>query len=64
LSIFGSHASTVAQNRQVVDWIERGELGLQKYLSAAYPLERIEEAFEALDSAKVLKVKVVPGQSQ
>jgi L-iditol 2-dehydrogenase len=61
LSIFGSHASTVAQNRIVVDWITKGELDLGKYISATYPLEKIEEAFEALDNARVLKVQIVPG---
>jgi L-iditol 2-dehydrogenase len=61
LSVFGSHASTVAQNRMVVDWIAKGELDLGKYISATYPLEKIEEAFEALDNARVLKVQIVPG---
>lgn len=60
LSIFGSHASTVAQNRQVLDWLAAGKLDLGKYVSATYPLLEIQTAFEALRNEKVLKVLIMP----
>jgi len=63
LSVFGSHASVVAQNRRIVEWIGKGELNLGKYISATYPLEQIGDAFQALDSARVLKVLIIPGRS-
>lgn len=62
LSVFGSHASTVTQNRKVIECIASGELDLSKYISATYPLARIKDAFKALDNAQVLKVKIVPSE--
>lgn len=62
LSVFGSHASTVAQNRQVLDWLAAGKLDLAKYVSASYSLQNIQQAFEALHSEKVLKVLIIPGE--
>jgi L-iditol 2-dehydrogenase len=60
LSIYGSHASTAAQNRQVLEWLSAGELDLAKYVSATFALSDIVEAFEALRSEKVLKVLIRP----
>ncbi len=60
LSVYGSHASTAAQNRQVLEWLAAGELDLAKYVSASYALSGIVEAFEALRSEKVLKVLIRP----
>jgi L-iditol 2-dehydrogenase len=58
LSVHGSHASTVAQNRQVLEWLSAGKLDLAKYVSATFALSDIVEAFEALRSEKVLKVLI------
>ncbi len=60
LSVYGSHASTAAQNRQVLEWLSAGELDLAKYVSATFALSDIVEAFEALRSEKVLKVLIRP----
>jgi L-iditol 2-dehydrogenase len=60
LSVYGSHASTAAQNRQVLDWLSAGKLDLAKYVSATFALSDIVEAFEALRSEKVLKVLIRP----
>jgi L-iditol 2-dehydrogenase len=60
LSVFGSHASTTAQNRQVLDWLFAGKLDLAKYVSATFALSDIVEAFEALGNEKVLKVLIRP----
>jgi L-iditol 2-dehydrogenase len=58
LSVYGSHASTAAQNRQVLEWLSAGKLDLAKYVSATFALSDIAEAFEALSSEKVLKVLI------
>jgi L-iditol 2-dehydrogenase len=60
LSVYGSHASTAAQNRQVLDWLSKGELDLARYVSAIFALSDIGEAFRALASEKVLKVLIRP----
>jgi threonine dehydrogenase-like Zn-dependent dehydrogenase len=61
LSVFGSHASTVAQNRQALDLLSAGRLDLGKHISATFPLADISAAFEALRGEKVLKVVIRPG---
>ncbi len=60
LSVFGSHASTVAQNKQILSWVSRGELDLKKYISGSFPLQRIEAGFESLKSERMLKVLIKP----
>jgi len=60
LSLYGSHASTVAQNKQILTWIREGRLDLSKYISSGFPLDRIEDAFESLKSEKMLKVLIHP----
>jgi L-iditol 2-dehydrogenase len=60
LSVYGSHASTAAQNQQVLEWLSVGKLDLAKYVSATFALSDIVEAFEALRSEKVLKVLIRP----
>jgi len=63
LSVFGSHASTVAGNRRVLEMIAAREIDIAKYASRTYALERIDDAFEALKSEDLMKVLVVPGDS-
>lgn len=60
LSVYGSHASTVAENRRVLDMVAAREIDIAKYASRTYPLERIDDAFEDLKGEHVLKVLVVP----
>lgn len=60
LSLFGSHASTVAQNKQVLSWIADDTFDLRKYISAKFPLDRIQDAFESLKSEAMLKVLISP----
>lgn len=54
----GSHASTTAQNRQVLEWLSAGKMDLVKYISVTFALSDIVKAFEALRSEKVLKVLI------
>ena len=60
LSVYGSHASTVVENRRVLDMVAAREIDIAKYASRTYPLERIDDAFEDLKGEHVLKVLVVP----
>jgi len=60
LSVYGVHASTSKQNRQVMDWITAGRLKIRKYISHLYPLEEIEQAFRDLQSQSVFKAVVQP----
>lgn len=60
LSIFGSHASTVAQNKKVLSWVTDGTFNLKKYISVKFPLDKIQDAFESLKSEAMLKVLISP----
>ena len=60
LSVYGSHASTVAENRRILEMIAAREIDVEKYASRTYPLERIDDAFEDLKGEDVLKVLVAP----
>ena len=60
LSVHGSHASSVSQNRQILQWLAEGRLDLARYVSATFALSDIVKAFEALGNEKVLKVLIQP----
>ena len=60
LSVFGSHASTVEENRHILGLVSRREIDIAKFASKTYALEQIEHAFEALKSESILKVLVAP----
>jgi L-iditol 2-dehydrogenase len=60
LSVFGSHASTVEENRHILGLVSKKEIDILKFATQAYPLGDIESAFEALKGENVLKVLVAP----
>jgi L-iditol 2-dehydrogenase len=60
LAVYGSHASTAAENRRILEIIATRQLDIAKYASRTYPLESIDSAFEDLKNEDVLKVLVVP----
>jgi len=60
LGVFGVHASTVNQNLQILKLVEQKQLNMEKYISKIYPLEKIEEAFAALQQEPLLKVIIKP----
>jgi L-iditol 2-dehydrogenase len=64
LSVYGVHASTAKQNRQVMDWIAARRLKVRKYISRLYALEEIEQAFRDLQSQSVFKAVVQPLQAR
>lgn len=60
LSIHGVHASTAAQNRQVLEEIAAKKYVPGKYLTKIYPLEDIQAAFREVLTGNILKAVVRP----
>ena len=60
LGVFGVHASTVKQNRQILDWVIESRLDTEKYISRIYPLEDINSAFAAVTNEALLKAVIKP----
>ena len=59
LSVFGAHASTVAQNKQALEAVASGKIDVEKYITA-FPLEDAEKAFEALIAEDTEKAVLIP----
>jgi L-iditol 2-dehydrogenase len=59
LGIFGVHASTAAQNRKVLEWLEQGKIETGKYITKKYPLKDIMQAFDDLEKKGIMKAVVV-----
>ncbi len=59
LGVFGAHASTVKQNMQALDLIEKGKLNVEKYITT-FALDDIEKAFNSLISEDAEKAVVIP----
>lgn len=47
VSVFGAHASTVEQNKQALDAVMSGKVGISKYITE-FALEDIKKAYQAL----------------
>lgn len=60
LSVHGAHASTAAQNRMVLKWIEEGSIDIKKYISMIYPLDEILGAFEDAKEQKIVRALIKP----
>ncbi|HCJ93818.1 MAG TPA: Zn-dependent alcohol dehydrogenase [Sphaerochaeta sp.] len=60
ISLFGAHASTVSQNRYVLDLIARGKLNVKPFIEKTFPLSQIVEAFEALNNELIVKAVLIP----
>lgn len=58
--VMGSHGSLPRHHRAAVDLIARGQVQAKRYISAVFPLERIQEAFDFHESRRGLKVIVAP----
>ena len=58
-SVFGAHASTVAQNRQALEAVSNGKLDVEKYITE-FAFEDIENAFKSLIDEKAEKAVVIP----
>lgn len=60
VSVHGAHASTVAQNREVLTMISEGRLDVSPFTGNPFPLKDIEKAFEALNNESIVKAILVP----
>jgi len=58
-SIFGAHASTVAQNKQALDAVAEGKLDVEKYITA-FALEEADKAFQSLIDETAEKAVLIP----
>ena len=60
VSVHGSHASTVAQNREVLDMIGNNELSVKPFIKNTFPLKDVLRAFEALSNEEIIKGILIP----
>lgn len=60
LAVYGVHASTPAHNRKVIEWINNGQLDVEKYITAVYPLSEIETAFAEINDGNIFKAIIKP----
>lgn len=64
VSVHGAHASTVAQNREVLDLIASGKLPVKEFVNNPFPLKDILKAFDALNREEIVKAILQPGVKQ
>lgn len=60
LSVFGSHASTVAQNRYVLNLIATGKIDVKPFIQKTFRLDEIDAAFVALNNESIVKAVLIP----
>jgi len=60
VSVHGSHASTVAQNREVLQMMADNKLSVKPFINNPFPLKDVLKAFEALNKEQVIKAVLVP----
>jgi L-iditol 2-dehydrogenase len=58
--IGGASSSLARQNKEALDLIAAGKVSAEKYITHRFPLERIVEAFETVESRKAIKAVVNP----
>jgi len=61
ISVYGVHASTPAQNREVLSLIASGKLSVKPFAGNIFPLSRIQDAFAELNGERIMKAIIVPG---
>jgi len=60
VSVHGAHASTVAQNREVLQMIVDNKLSVKPFINNPFPLKDVLKAFEALNKEQIIKAVLVP----
>jgi L-iditol 2-dehydrogenase len=60
VSVHGAHASTVAQNREVLNMLADGSLSVKAFVNNPFPLADILKAFEALNKEEIVKAILTP----
>ncbi len=58
--VTGSHGSTPRQHRMALDFIARGYVNAENYITHRFPLAQVQEAFRAQEERAGLKVVVNP----
>ncbi len=61
VSVYGAHASTVEQNRQVLAMIADGTLDVKPFTKNPFALKDIEQAFTELNKESIVKAILIPG---
>jgi L-iditol 2-dehydrogenase len=61
VGVFGVHASTPKQNKQVLEWIGEKKINVNKYISKLYPIADITKAFEDIKNKGIMKAVIVFG---
>ncbi len=62
VSVYGAHASTVKQNREMLNLIANGTLNVKPFIEKTFPLREIENAFKALNDESIVKAVLKPGE--
>jgi L-iditol 2-dehydrogenase len=60
VSVHGAHASTVLQNREVLEMIAAGKLSVKPFINNPFPLKDILKAFDAVNKERIMKAVLVP----
>ncbi len=55
ISVYGVHASTPEQNRKAMSYIHDGIIDARSFISAVYPLKKIDSAFRECDKGELMK---------
>lgn len=64
LVVTGSHGSTPRQHRMALELIAGRKINIGKYISHYFPLENIQQAFEAAENRSGLRVVVKPWEKE
>lgn len=59
VGVYGVHASTVAQNRKVLELVAKKQIDLGKYISGRYEIKDIMQAFDDIKNKGIMKAVVV-----
>jgi L-iditol 2-dehydrogenase len=60
VSVHGAHASTAAQNREVLELLESGNLSVKEFVTSPFPLKDILKAFDTLNREEIVKAILQP----
>ena len=60
VSVHGAHASTVAQNREVLELLGSDALSVKEFVTNPFPLKDILKAFDALSREEIVKAILQP----
>jgi L-iditol 2-dehydrogenase len=62
IEVIGSFSFHPTHHALALDFLENGVIPAEKIITAVYPLERVQQAFEAVGDGNVLKIIIKPTQ--